>query len=80
MAQELVLLTECVSRRSNAASDRRMKTSRFEPRIWPMGLLAAMPRKEARGGVCAQNDRRTVDTFPSCAKLVSASHRDGVEH
>jgi hypothetical protein len=64
-----------VSRRAKAASDRRMKTSHFEAKLWPMGLLAAMPRKEARGGESTQNDRRTIDTLASCATLVPAPHR-----
>ena len=31
--------------------NRRMKTSHFEDGIWPMGLLAAMPRKEETLGI-----------------------------
>jgi len=66
-----------VSRRSKCARSQRMKTSHFEPGIWPMGLLAAMPRKEAQRGESTQNDHRAVDTFVGCAWLVAAAYRGG---
>ena len=40
-----------------------------------MSLLAAMPRKEAQRGECAQNDRHTVDSFSPCARLVASADR-----
>ena len=63
---------------SKCAREERVKTSHFERGIRPMSLLAAMPRKEAQRGESAQNDRHTVDSFPSCARLVASADRQSL--
>ena len=40
-----------------------------------MGLLAAVPRKEAHRGESAQDGDRAVDTFVTCARLVRPTDR-----
>src|SRR5436190_3965257 len=74
----LMMFVPGVSRRSKCAREERVKTSHFERGIRPMSLLAAMPRKEARRGECAQNDRHTVDSFTPCARLVPSADRQNL--
>ncbi len=64
-----------VSRRAKPASNRRMNAGHLAPEIRPMGLLAAVPRKEARCGESTQDGDRAVDTIVKRAEMVPTTDR-----